>query len=83
MTALDENRAKTQLAKKAGVDVTAITNLAIWGNHSATMYPDFLQHANLRPDGSVRHQGRGEWLKGNSSRIDSTARRGHHQGARL
>ena len=41
MTALDENRAKTQLAKKAGVDVTAVTNLAIWGNHSATMYPDF------------------------------------------
>src|ERR1017187_5902207 len=41
MTALDENRAKSQLAKKAGVDVTAITNLAIWGNHSATMFPDF------------------------------------------
>ena len=38
---LDENRAKTQLAKKAGVDITAISNLAIWGNHSATMYPDF------------------------------------------
>jgi len=41
MTALDENRAKTQLAQKAGVDVTTVTNLAIWGNHSATMYPDF------------------------------------------
>ncbi|MGA2278844.1 MAG: malate dehydrogenase [Verrucomicrobiota bacterium] len=41
MTALDENRAKTQLAKKAGVDITAVTNLAIWGNHSATMFPDF------------------------------------------
>ena len=41
MTMLDENRAKTQLAKKAGVDVTAVGNLAIWGNHSATMYPDF------------------------------------------
>jgi len=41
MTALDENRAKSQLAKKASVDVTAVTNLAIWGNHSATMYPDF------------------------------------------
>jgi malate/lactate dehydrogenase len=39
--ALDENRAKSQLAKKAGVDVTAVSNLAIWGNHSATMYPDF------------------------------------------
>jgi malate dehydrogenase len=41
MTALDENRAKSQLAKKAGVDVTEVSNLAIWGNHSATMYPDF------------------------------------------
>jgi len=41
MTRLDENRAKTQLAKKAGVDVTEVSNLAIWGNHSATMYPDF------------------------------------------
>jgi malate dehydrogenase len=41
MTKLDENRARTQLAQKAGVDITAITNLAIWGNHSSTMYPDF------------------------------------------
>jgi malate dehydrogenase len=41
MTRLDENRAKAQLAKKAGVDITAVTNLAVWGNHSATQYPDF------------------------------------------
>lgn len=41
MTRLDENRAKTQLAKKAGADVTEVTNLAVWGNHSPTMYPDF------------------------------------------
>ena len=41
MTMLDENRAKTQLAQKAGVDVTAIKNMTIWGNHSATQYPDF------------------------------------------
>jgi malate dehydrogenase len=41
MTMLDQNRAKTQLARKAGVDVTAVTQLAIWGNHSSTMYPDF------------------------------------------
>jgi malate dehydrogenase len=41
MTRLDENRAKSQLAKKAGVDVIAVTNAAIWGNHSATQYPDF------------------------------------------
>ena len=41
MTKLDENRAKTQLAKKAGVDISQVSNLAIWGNHSSTMYPDF------------------------------------------
>lgn len=41
MTMLDENRAKTQLAQKVGVDVTQVTNMTIWGNHSATQYPDF------------------------------------------
>jgi malate dehydrogenase len=41
MTRLDENRAKTQLAKKAGVAVRDVTNMTIWGNHSATQYPDF------------------------------------------
>ena len=46
MTALDELRARTQLAKKAGVDVTAITEMTIWGNHSATQYPDFY-HAKI------------------------------------
>jgi malate dehydrogenase len=40
MTRLDENRAKTQLAKKAGLPVSLVSNLAIWGNHSATQYPD-------------------------------------------
>jgi len=41
MTRLDENRAKTQLAKKADVPVATVSNLAIWGNHSATQFPDF------------------------------------------
>lgn len=41
MTRLDENRAKTQLAKKAGVHVSEVTNMTIWGNHSSTQYPDF------------------------------------------
>lgn len=40
MTRLDQNRAYTQLAKKAGVPVTAVSNVTIWGNHSATQYPD-------------------------------------------
>jgi malate dehydrogenase len=41
MTRLDENRAKSQLAGRAGVHVTDVSNLAIWGNHSSTQYPDF------------------------------------------
>jgi malate dehydrogenase len=41
MTRLDENRAKAQLAHKAGVEITRVTNMTIWGNHSATQYPDF------------------------------------------
>jgi malate dehydrogenase len=41
MTRLDENRAKAQLAHKAGVPVATVRNLAIWGNHSATQFPDF------------------------------------------
>ncbi|HUC37756.1 MAG TPA: malate dehydrogenase, partial [Acidimicrobiales bacterium] len=41
MTRLDENRAKSQLAGKSGTHVKEVTNLAIWGNHSATQYPDF------------------------------------------
>ncbi len=41
MTRLDENRAKSQLALRAGIEVTRVSNMAIWGNHSATQYPDF------------------------------------------
>jgi len=41
MTRLDQNRAETQLAKKASVPVQDVKNLAIWGNHSATQFPDF------------------------------------------
>ena len=48
MTRLDENRAKSQLAKKAGVHQSLVTNLCIWGNHSATQYPDF---TNAKIDG--------------------------------
>lgn len=41
MTTLDELRARTQLAKKANVDINAVTQMTIWGNHSSTQYPDF------------------------------------------
>jgi malate dehydrogenase len=62
MTRLDENRAKAQLAKKASVDITSVTNLAIWGNHSSTMYPDFFNaRIGTRPVPDViRHT---EWLE--------------------
>lgn len=41
MTMLDQNRAVTQLAQKSGQPVSAVKKMAIWGNHSATQYPDF------------------------------------------
>ncbi|MCB9228362.1 MAG: malate dehydrogenase [Deltaproteobacteria bacterium] len=41
MTALDENRARAQLAKKASVPVSRVSRMTIWGNHSTTMYPDY------------------------------------------
>src|SRR4051812_38253036 len=40
MTRLDHNRAVAQLATKTGAEVSEITNMAVWGNHSPTMYPD-------------------------------------------
>ena len=50
MTRLDHNRALTQLAKKAGCQVTDITDMAVWGNHSPTMYPDLF---NARIGGEI------------------------------
>jgi malate dehydrogenase len=50
LTRLDHNRAKSQLAQKLGVPVDAITNLAIWGNHDDSMYPDLY---NTKVDGKV------------------------------
>lgn len=41
MTMLDQNRAVSQLAQKSGQPVSAVSNMTIWGNHSATQYPDF------------------------------------------
>lgn len=42
MTALDENRARSQLAKKANVSLDEVRNLVVWGNHSAKQFPDFI-----------------------------------------
>lgn len=63
MTSLDENRAKSQLAIKAGADVTSVQNLIIWGNHSASQYPDFYNATiNGKPVTDVISDH--EWLKG-------------------
>src|SRR6201993_217147 len=62
MTRLDENRARAQLAHKAGVEITRVTNMTIWGNHSATQYPDFYNaKIDHRPANEVI--GDEKWLK--------------------
>ncbi len=63
MTRLDQNRAQIQLAKRAAAPVSSVTNLAIWGNHSATQFPDF---ANARIDGTPVPEviADTEWLQG-------------------
>lgn len=73
MTSLDENRARIQLAKKAGVDVTQVTQMAIWGNHSSTQFPDFY-HAKIKgkPVIDVIHDE--AWLKG--AFIETVQKRG-------
>ncbi len=63
MTRLDENRAKSQLAHKAGVPVSEVSNLAIWGNHSSTMYPDFF-NAKISGKPVIEVISDHDWLKG-------------------
>src|SRR5213596_1487327 len=62
MTRLDENRARAQLAHKAGVGIGSVTNMTIWGNHSSTQYPDFYNaRIDARPANEVI--GDEKWLK--------------------
>ncbi|HWA08131.1 MAG TPA: malate dehydrogenase [Opitutaceae bacterium] len=63
MVRLDQNRAQTQLAKKAGVDLTAVQNIFIYGNHSPTMFPAFA-HATIggKPAPAVINDA--AWLQG-------------------
>jgi malate dehydrogenase len=63
MTRLDENRAKTQLALKSNSHWRHISNMAIWGNHSSTLYPDFF---NARIDGKPAPEviSDSPWLEG-------------------
>src|ERR1700724_139769 len=62
MMRLDENRARAQLAHKAGVETARVTNMTIWGNHSSTQYPDFYSaKIDNRPASEVI--GDEKWLK--------------------
>jgi malate dehydrogenase len=63
MTMLDQNRACSQIARKAGVPVAAVKNLAVYGNHSTTMYPDFF-HATINGRAVPEVIGDHDWLKG-------------------
>ncbi len=73
MTRLDENRAKSQLAAKAGMHVSAVSNTTIWGNHSATQYPDFYNaKINGQPAAEVINDE--AWLQGEF--IETVQKRG-------
>ena len=63
MTRLDRNRGAAMLAGKAGVPVTEVRNLGIWGNHSATQFPDF-GHATVGGRAARQVIGDEEWLRG-------------------
>jgi malate dehydrogenase len=63
MTRLDQNRAKGLLAKKAGVLVDQVRNVAIWGNHSATQFPDF-ENATIHGRPARNVIGDDDWLRG-------------------
>lgn len=73
MTMLDQNRALSQIAKKAGADITEVKNLAIWGNHSATQYPNFYE-ATVRGKPVTETIKDGEWLK--TGFIETVQKRG-------
>jgi malate dehydrogenase len=63
MMRLDHNRAKAQLARKAGAAVADITKMTVWGNHSATQYPD-ITHAEVNGDNAAETVNDQDWLEG-------------------
>lgn len=63
MTRLDQNRAYSQLAQKAGVPVSAVSNVTIWGNHSATQYPD-AENARINGKPAIEVIADHDWLRG-------------------
>ncbi|QMU79242.1 malate dehydrogenase [Streptacidiphilus sp. PB12-B1b] len=73
MTRLDHNRAVAQLAKKLGVSVADVKKLTIWGNHSATQYPDVF-HAEVNGENAAKAIGDESWL--GDTFIPTVAKRG-------
>jgi malate dehydrogenase len=73
MMRLDHNRAKAKLAAKLGVGVGDVTNMTVWGNHSATQYPDIL-HAKIAGQSAVEMVDDQAWLE--SEFIPSVQKRG-------
>ncbi|HEX3615221.1 MAG TPA: malate dehydrogenase [Solirubrobacteraceae bacterium] len=73
MTRLDHNRAIAQLARKTGAAVADITNVTIWGNHSATQYPDIF-HAKVGGEGAAEKINDQAWLE--SDFIPTVQKRG-------
>ena len=63
MTRLDQNRATAQVARKAGVGVSSVTNMTIWGNHSSTQYPD-VENASIDGKPVTDVIGHQAWLRG-------------------
>jgi malate dehydrogenase len=73
MTMLDQHRAYAQLAKKAGAQITEVKNVVIWGNHSATQYPDFY-HATIRGKPALKVISDETWLQ--TTFIETIQKRG-------
>jgi malate dehydrogenase len=73
MTRLDQNRAVSQLANKSGQPVTSVKNMTIWGNHSATQFPDFF-HAEIDGKSAADVIGDESWLK--NEFIETVQKRG-------
>jgi malate dehydrogenase len=73
LTRLDHNRAISQLAKKTGAKVTDIKKVTIWGNHSATQYPDIF-HAEINGKNAAEVVGDEKWIADDF--IPTVAKRG-------
>ena len=73
MTRLDHNRAIAQLSKKAGVPVSDISKMTVWGNHSTTQYPDIF-HAEIKGEPAAGVVDDQDWLENDF--IPTVAKRG-------